>query len=130
MLKLHHIFLVLKRLKKHQLQVYGGLWKTKSQVFFFVTLSFSERQIMNLMSYQPSKNKIMLLYRSSTIKMEMFAAIMKSKGSIVDNILDTMFAQIHNIENPALPQGGFTIDGILRTDVDCDGRGITRGSHT
>lgn len=51
------------------------------------------------------------------------------QGSDVNELLDNMFAQIRvHVENPALPQSGFTIDRIIHLDIDFHKLQLTRGS--
>ncbi|XP_057310308.1 uncharacterized protein LOC130648285 [Hydractinia symbiolongicarpus] len=51
------------------------------------------------------------------------------QGTIVDELLDTMFAQMKtNIENAALPKSGFSIGRIIHLDVDFHKLKLTRGS--
>ncbi|XP_057302648.1 uncharacterized protein LOC130636817 [Hydractinia symbiolongicarpus] len=51
------------------------------------------------------------------------------QGTIVDEVMDTMLAQIRmHVENPALPKSGFSIGRILHLDVDFHKLKLTRGS--
>ncbi|XP_057302762.1 uncharacterized protein LOC130636929 [Hydractinia symbiolongicarpus] len=51
------------------------------------------------------------------------------QGSDVDDVLDSMFAQIKtHVEHPVLPRSGFTISRILHLDVDFHNLWLTRGS--
>ena len=51
------------------------------------------------------------------------------QGSDVDELLMEMFAHIKTqVEHPALPQSGFTIDRIMHLDIDFHKLKLTRGS--
>ncbi|XP_057308440.1 uncharacterized protein LOC130646281 [Hydractinia symbiolongicarpus] len=50
------------------------------------------------------------------------------QGTIVDEVMDMMFAQIRtHVENPALPKSGFSIGRIQHLDVDFHKLKLTRG---
>ncbi|XP_057301757.1 uncharacterized protein LOC130636145 [Hydractinia symbiolongicarpus] len=51
------------------------------------------------------------------------------QGSVVEEVLDTMLAQVKTyVENPALPNSGFTINRIMHLDVDFHKLKLSRGS--
>ena len=51
------------------------------------------------------------------------------QGSNIDEILEKMFTYIKTqIENPALPKSGFTLDSIMHLDISFHELQLTRGS--
>ena len=50
------------------------------------------------------------------------------QGSDVEEILKNMFAQLKTqVEHPALPKSGFTLDHVMHLDIDFHKLELTRG---